>query len=121
MKTMKNIAYTLFVVVSLFVSVEAIAQFNQQEMPVKSFQSTSTLAGSGSTYAANPTLNIDGSACVPYSSVSSASPSGPRRAPTPNDDDDDDLLPIGDGTWILMLLAIGYAFFIAWIRMVAKR
>ena len=43
--------------------------------PASSFQSTSAMTGSGSSYSANPTLNSDGTA-----SYNGASTSGPRHA-----------------------------------------
>lgn len=106
MKT-KIFVYSVLVIISLFVSVDLMAQFNRNEIPVMSFKTTSTMQMSGSSYASMPALNADGSAYVPYSPASSASPSGPRRASAFDDEDED--MPIGDGTWILAFFALSYA------------
>ncbi len=83
--------------------------------PTASFQSTSTMPGSGSVYASQPMLDADGMATYEGAGRPGG---GPRKAGAITGEDDGDL-PIGDGTWILMLLAVGYAFFIAWRRKVA--
>ena len=88
----------------------------QENMTIYQFQSTSTMVGSGSSYSATPKLNVDGTAAYSnfstYTETPAPAPSGPRKASAITGDDDGDM-PIGDGTWILMLLAIGYALFIA--------
>ena len=65
--------------------------------PASSFQSTSAMSGSGSSYSANPTLNTDGTAS--YSSPSK----GPLRGKKADLDgdglDDDTHEPVGDNPW----------------------
>ena len=75
----------------------------------ETFQSTSTMQGSGSAYTANPMLNEDGTAATPTETAS-----GPRRE---KKDDDDEITivtpgqggsqaPIGDAVLPLMLMAV---------------
>jgi len=78
--------------------------------PAASFQSTSTLAKSGSAYASQPMLNSDGTAAY-YSSAettytSSVPGGGPRRIGpvTPEGDP----TPIGDVLLPLMMMAAVY-------------
>ena len=94
--------------------------YNQQrarvytEAPAAVFQSTSTLAGSGSAWSATPMLGEDGMAYNP-----SVSPSGPRKMRMDEEDDDEITIvtpgqggsqaPIGDAVLPLMLLALAYA------------
>ena len=82
--------------------------------PNATFQTTSTMMGSGSTYSANPVIGSDGSAT--YEGVTYAEqtvPGGPNRVrPTTHENQ-----PIGDGLWILLVLAVGYA---AWRRVIAR-
>ena len=52
--------------------------------PIATFQSTSTMQGSGSTYSSNPMLNAEGQATYTTQESSPAySPGGPRRIITP--------------------------------------
>jgi len=87
----------------------------QNTLPETSFRSTSAMSGIGSAYSSMPALNADGTATYEGATYSA----GPRKAPPPTPEGDP--TPIGDGTWILMLLAAGYALFIAWRRKVVKR
>ena len=94
-------------------------------VPAASFQSTSAMSGSGSTYSANPTLNNDGTAAYNGASSPAKAPGGPHRAPdTVNPDDDDapeghetrpdDPNPLGDAVLPLLLMALafcGYVYF----------
>ena len=78
----------------------------QVTAPSATFQSTSTLTGSGSVLSATPMLNADGTV---------SAPSGPRRAkmedpvtpPPPDTDDEKDEgnVPLGDAVLPLLLLA----------------
>ena len=84
----------------------------QVSAPTASFQSTSAMVGSGSAYSANPTLNADGTASYQSSYSPVSTPSGPNRGKKaggvePTDDDEE--LPLGDGLFLLALLALGYA------------
>lgn len=77
----------------------------QSNVPSSEFQSTSSMVGSGSSYASNPSLNADGTAA--YNSPSYAPQraiSGPNRiAPvTPEGDP----TPIGDEILPLLLMAL---------------
>ena len=82
----------------------------QAAAPAAAFQSTSTLAGSGSAYSAMPMLGSDGTATYDGAEAPGA-PSGPRRVgpPTPEDDP----TPVGDAALPLMLLALAYLIWCA--------
>lgn len=102
------------------------AVYQSVVLPSISFQSTSSMVGIGSAYSTNPTIGANGAAYVPSSSP--AMSSRPRRVKDDNGDgfDDDTGLPIenidnpivdpndpgnvpiGDGLWVLMVLAVGY-------------
>lgn len=73
-------------------------------IPTIGFQSTSSMQGSGSAYASNPTINSDGMAYT--SSVSTTVSSGPRRIapPTPTGNP----TPIGDAAWPFLFMALLY-------------
>jgi hypothetical protein len=84
------------------------------EAPTAVFQSTSTLAGSGSAYSATPTLDEDGTAT--YEGASS----GPRRAKmggtgtpgtpsTPGQGSQENQFPLGDAFIPLLLMVMAYA------------
>ena len=83
----------------------------QVTAPSATFQSTSTLTGSGSALSATPMLNADGTAYDPTGALV-----GPRRAKmdenegvdTPPDDDENPN-PIGDAVLPLLLLVLAYA------------
>ena len=69
-KVIKAIGYGLMVMGALVVSVPTMAQFSNQDIfnaqaPGTSFQSTSSLSGSGSAYSSNPTIGDDGTAANP--------------------------------------------------------
>lgn len=127
----KTIISIIIIAVASIVAMPLKAQLSQGQRqsshtmtPAIAFQSTSTMVGSGSTYASQPMLNMDGTASYKAPSYGPAyAPGGPRKSSSDpiNPEEDDVELPVGDGTWILMFLAIGYAFFVAWRRMVAKR
>lgn len=83
------------------------------------FQSTSTMAGSGSAWASSATtegvFRTDVSSNAPMLSPIRRSNENPFGEQTIEEVSNplQPGTPIGDGTWILMLLAIGYALFIA--------
>ena len=79
--------------------------------PTIRFQSTSSMQGSGSAYASNPTINSDGTAYT--ASTYAAAPSGPRRIapPTPSGNP----TPVGDAVWPLLFLGLLYT-----IRLIRK-
>ena len=81
----------------------------QAVAPQAVFHSTSCMRGSGSTYASQPRISAEGTAV--YTTTTTYSPSvttGPRKG-TVNPEEGDDFLPVGDGLWILMLMAISFA------------
>ncbi len=106
----------------------AMAQWNTRDeqtvgtgAPSVAFQSTSTMQSSGSAYSTTPILNADGTAAYNDGSEPSSSSGHPGKPktvapPTPEGDP----TPIGDGVWVLMLLAAGYG---AWMmrRIRARR
>ena len=65
------------------------------------FQSTSTMSGSGSTLpiAARNGMSAENDNQTP-------NPKQPRKAPPITGGDD---MPVGDGVWVMMMLALGYA------------
>ena len=89
--------------------------------PSATFQSTSTMSGSGSAYSANPSLNGNGTATY-------AAPSGPRRAkmddPTPSsgnpfsgggqdpEQTDPNEDPLGDALLPLLLMSLAFCGYI---------
>ena len=77
--------------------------------PEATFQSTTTMIGSGSAYSATPSLNEDGTATYEGASEPSAAlaPGRSIRKSGAFDDDDDDM-PLGDGLWVLATLACAY-------------
>lgn len=121
MKTMKrNIAnvkvmgYGLPVIVILLVmALPTMAQpFGSADQygsaPQASFQSTSTMAGSGSAYSSNPTLGNDGTATYNGNQGSTSNPRGAHKAPPINPRPGDPQIPIGDAVLPLMLCAFAY-------------
>ena len=112
MKSVKVIGYGLLVIGMLFVGISVMAQsFSSQDQLSTTFQSTSTMRGSGSSYSANPTLNSDGTASYPPAN-------GPRRAamddpalpPTPNiNEGDNGNTPVGEPVLPLLLMAAAAA------------
>lgn len=96
----------------------------QVTAPSATFQSTSTLTGSGSALSATPMLNADGTV---------SAPSGPRRAkmddpvtPPPPDTEEDEKegddgnTPIGDAVLPLMLCACAFLIYRAYRRRTVK-
>lgn len=76
------------------------------EAPAAVFQTTSTLAGSGSAYSATPMLGEDGMATYDGAENAQAiAPSGPRKVGGQTIQG----TPIGDAVLPLMLLALAYA------------
>lgn len=78
--------------------------------PSATFQSTSSMSGSGSSYSATPSFNADGTAAYEGGSYTSAKApliGGPRRNPTVGENDEGNV-PLGDAMLPLMLLACAY-------------
>lgn len=123
MKRVTIIGKWLVMIGVLLVSVPSMSQIfgatGQKEQnafgasaPTASFQSTSTLPATGSTYSANPTLNADGTATYQGAVEPAAAPKHPghiRKAGGVDPTDDDDFLPLGDAVIPLMLIACAYA------------
>ena len=84
--------------------------------PSATFQSTSSMPGSGSEYSSNPTLNADGTAAYQGEANSSSKTNyQPRRAKkgdesNPGITEEDN--PIGDAVLPLMLMAGAFALFV---------
>jgi hypothetical protein len=110
---MKNNIATLIVIVMLAVfALPAKAQqfntFGGAVAPQASFQSTSTMVGTGSAYSSNPMLNDDGTATYNGASYSPAeAPSGPKKVGGHAQEG----TPIGDAVLPLMLCALAYLIF----------
>ena len=126
MKNVKVIGYGLWVIGLLLISMPTLARsFDSQELPNNvTFQSTSSMTPVGSVYSSNPTLNEDGTVYNPSQVASPAQAGGGPRKIGPAVDselDEKDKVPIGDGTWIMMLLVGGYAAVITWKRKAQKK
>ncbi len=85
--------------------------------PSATFQSTSTMSGSGSAYSAAPSLNGDGTAVYNESAgLSSKAPSGPRRAPGDVQDSEGGLdvgdQPLGDTLLPLLFMSLAFGMFV---------
>lgn len=102
-----------------FTAVAQIAGSTQQEeqnafgasAPSATFQSTSSMPGSGSEYSSNPTLNADGTVAYEGGSYTSAKApliGGPRKS-TPNPPDP---TPIGDAVLPLLLMSLAFGMFV---------
>lgn len=113
----------MMIVAEALMVLPATAQFEKSQQmtgdaPSVTFQSTSTMTGSGSTYSATPALNADGTAS--YNGASSAS-SGPRRAKmdgtgspsTPGQGDANNQFPLGDAFVPLALMALAFGGVVA--------
>ena len=92
--------------------------------PSATFQSTSSMPGSGSEYSSNPTLNADGTAAyLGEANSSSKTNLQPRRAK--KDENNPEILdgdnPIGDALIPLTLLALAYLIIRAARRKVRSR
>ena len=108
----------LMILAAALMALPALAQnFGSQpaDQPNASFQSTSTMTGSGSSYSANPTLNSDGTAAYSNASYSSSQNSGPRRAKhstdSPGEVDttvDKENSPLGDAVLPLLLMSLSF-------------
>ncbi len=115
---MKNNIATLIVIVMLAVfALPAKAQqfntFNGAVAPQASFQSTSTMRGTGSAYSSNPMLNDDGTASYNGASYGPhrAKMDGPGVPTTPGQGSEENQFPIGDALLPLMLCALAYLIF----------
>jgi len=102
----KSILKVILVAIPLLASVPAMAQMDN------AFQSTSTMAGSGSAYASDPTIGSNGMVEQP-----AATPNRGRTAFTPGEGKEEDHqvddTPIGSALPALLLLAGAYAGVVA--------
>ena len=89
----------------------------QVSHPTYTFQSTSTYAVQWKQEDSGSMLNADGTVSTEYYGIGNGprrvgggpTPGGGTNGPgTPGNPDDDDQQPIGDGLWVLLLLAVGY-------------
>ena len=118
MKTMKqNLAIIAIIVVAAVMALPAAAQqfntFGGAVAPQASFQSTSTMRGTGSSYSSNPMINSNGTAVY-----NGAAASGPNRAKKDDPFGGQDIsgtgnpqqpgTPIGDAVLPLMLCVCAY-------------
>ncbi len=107
---MKNLILKLtLILLPLLAALPAMGQFDN------AFQSTSTMMGSGSAYASNPSLNDNGQA-VYNETVPNRGRTAGGTIWTPEDDDEDPTnpgTPIGSALPVLLLLAGGYAGVVA--------
>ena len=110
---------SLLLALSLSATAQLIGGTQQEEQqafgataPGATFQSTSTMSGSGSTYSANPELNTDGTAT--YEGASNAPAKSPKRPGGVRKNDWENPLiptPLGDAVLPLMLIACAYAIY----------
>ena len=101
---MKEMRY--FLTIICWISVLSVGAQTLAEQPQTTFQSTSSMTGSGSMYSANPMLSTDGSATYEGASYAPAkAPSGPRRSVF---DDFSEDMPLGDAFLPLLLMVLLY-------------
>ena len=113
----------LVVMVAAF-ALPTMAQNYEAQQLNTSFQSTSTMMGSGSAYSSNPTINENGTASTPsYSPIKG----GPRRGYdangnwTPDSDDfgggaetgESNQFPLGDAVMPLTIMALAFCGYVA--------
>lgn len=79
------------------------------EAPTVVFQSTSTLAGSGSAYSATPMLAEDGTATYEGAGGPRRTPSTPGTPFTPGAGEKENQFPLGDALIPLLLMVMAYA------------
>ena len=85
--------------------------------PSATFQSTSSMPGSGSEYSSNPTLNADGTAAYQGEANSSSKTNHqPRRAKKEGDESNPGITeednPIGDAVLPLLLMSLAFGMFV---------
>ena len=117
MKAMRHILIVFAAVWSITLSAEI-------SMPTYQMHSTSSMVYSGSTLPQAAITGVTTSDALLIESArqaSAATPnSGPRRVTSSGFEEEDDPdvpinpFPIGDGMWFMVILAVGYSFFIAW-------
>ena len=121
MKYMRRVIglISLLLALSFSATAQIIGATQQEEQnafgataPGATFQSTSTMSGSGSTYSANPELNADGTAT--YEGASNAPAKSPKRpgGVRKNDWENPLLQPIGDAVLPLMLMSLAFGMFV---------
>ena len=105
----------IVIIMAVVLALPAMAQWNGTEhmtatAPTASFQSTSMMPSSGSTYSSTPLLGDDGTAIYDDGGSASAHAHGnPRRVgpPTPEGDP----TPVGDAALPLLLMALLYVVY----------
>ena len=117
---MKNeVKQIMIAIMAAVISLPAMAQMSTNEQqwgstPTATFQSTSAMQSSGSAYSSPPIINSDGTATpndTDDSGSSSGHPGKPKTVAPPVPEGDP--TPIGDGMWVLAILAAAYAAYIA--------
>lgn len=125
MKDMRKVLAisVLLVVISFSAVAQVIGSPRAEEQqafgasaPSATFQSTSALPATGSTYSASPTLNEDGTA--KYNGAANVGPRTPNRpgvirTADPIIPDPSAKIPLGDALWPLMFLALAFAGYVA--------
>lgn len=115
MKTMKRNIMMIVMAVAFALPAVAVVFDNTHQYgsaPQASFQSTSTMAGSGSAYSSNPTLGNDGTATYNGNQGSTSNPRGAHKAPPINPRPGDPQLPIGDAVLPLLLMSLAFCGYI---------
>ena len=105
----------IVIIMAVVLALPAMAQWSGTEhmtatAPTASFQSTSTMPSSGSTYSSTPLLGDDGTAIYDDGGSALAHAHGnPRRVgpPTPEGDP----TPVGDAALPLLLMALLYVVY----------
>lgn len=121
MKTMfVNIRINAVLVMFLALSLSAVAQERHgalSQMPTAQLNSTSSMSMGGysssiGSLSAKPVLDSNGSALTPVTIDRKGGPSGTGGPGTPNpwDKKPEQQAPIGSGTLLLLLLAVGYGY-----------
>ena len=82
------------------------------ETPTAVFQSTSTLAGSGSAYSATPMLAEDGTAMYEGAGAPRRTPATPGTPFTPGQGSEENQFPLGDALIPLLLMVMAYATYL---------
>ena len=136
---MKALRYLLIAMVVVLASVTAQAQlttpfknsqnqpvFNQQAKTGYAFYTTSILMESGSNLPIAARNGFTVGADSPDDNLPSGRVGGrnPRRAigdgdddiPVPGDNEDPNATPVGDGMWVMLLLALGYGAYMTRMR-----